>query len=558
MIPHDFNQGRIPSSRMVRHSMTGCYAIIHFGLNTYTDKEWGFGNEDPALFNPQEFDAEEIVKICRESGLDGIILVCKHHDGFCLWPTSTTDYNISSSPFRNGKGDLVRELSDACAKHGISMGFYVSPWDRNHPAYGTAEYPAIYREQLREIYSNYGPAFEAWFDGANGGDGWYGGANETRWIDKTVYYDWDTTWKLIRRLQPDAAIFSDAGPDLRWVGNEKGLADPESFATYTPHAPEAGRTPAPGFTISKEGQTGQADGMFYMPPECDVPLRNGWFYHKTDRPKTLSELVKIYLRSVGCGGFLNLGLAPMPSGRLDPADIARLHEWKQAVDALFANPCLRQISALDQRTCIVEMGNKKRFNFIELSEPADSEEKIRGYEVLSRSADGRFQVILTGKAIGRKRLKRLPETIESDALMIKITDASEKVSALKISCFDAEFPLCESEVIQSDLRVLKPEKHGRDWVFAMEQETLIRGFCFTPDPKLPPGTPDHYAFHISMDGVEWTIAAEGEFSNISANPIAQSIWLKQAVRAKFCRLTATGMLISGDNLAGLEFGIFLK
>ena len=251
MIPHDFNQGRIPSLRMVRHSMTGCYAIIHFGLNTYTDKEWGFGNEDPALFNPQEFDAEEIVKICKESGLDGIILVCKHHDGFCLWPTSTTDYNISSSPFRNGKGDLVGEISDACAKHGISMGFYVSPWDRNHPAYGTAEYPAIYREQLQEIYSNYGPAFEAWFDGTNGGDGWYGGANETRWIDKTVYYDWDTTWKLIRRLQPDAAIFSDAGPDLRWVGNEKGLADPESFASYTPHAPEAGRTPAPGFTISK-------------------------------------------------------------------------------------------------------------------------------------------------------------------------------------------------------------------------------------------------------------------------------------------------------------------
>ena len=152
-----FNPGRCPARRMLNHSGSGCYAIIHFGLNTFTDKEWGYGNENPSVFAPEHFDAEEIAKTCRECGLDGLILVCKHHDGFCLWPTSTTNYNIRQSPFRNGKGDLVKEFSDACRKYGIAMGFYVSPWDRNHSEYGKAGYPAVYREQIREIFSGYGP-----------------------------------------------------------------------------------------------------------------------------------------------------------------------------------------------------------------------------------------------------------------------------------------------------------------------------------------------------------------------------------------------------------------
>lgn len=187
-----FNSGRVPAARILNRG-NRCYAIMHFGLNTFTGKEWGFGDDDPRIFNPSDFSADQIAEACRDGGLAGIIIVCKHHDGFCLWPTKTTPYNISRSPFRNGKGDLVREMADACRKAGLQVGFYVSPWDRNHPAYGTPGYVKVYQEQLREIYSGYGPAFEAWFDGANGGDGWYGGACEKRKIDPSAYYEWEKT-----------------------------------------------------------------------------------------------------------------------------------------------------------------------------------------------------------------------------------------------------------------------------------------------------------------------------------------------------------------------------
>ena len=274
-----FNPGTAISPVLAAHLKHRIYAIIHFSINTFTDREWGYGDEAPELFNPTDFDADQIAQACVDGGLTGLILVCKHHDGFCLWPTRTTPHNISASPFRNGKGDLVREVSDACRRHGLGFGIYCSPWDRNHPAYGTPEYLEIYREQLRELYTNYGEAFELWFDGANGGDGYYGGARETRKIDQSTYYDWENTWKIARELQPHAAIFSDIGPDLRWVGNEKGLAHPDSSALFTPAAPTPGKNPAPGYLDYSHSTTGNLDGNYLIPPECDVPLRPGWLYH---------------------------------------------------------------------------------------------------------------------------------------------------------------------------------------------------------------------------------------------------------------------------------------
>src|SRR5450755_768573 len=225
--------GVLPTPRQLAWGEMRFYNFLHFTVNTFTDKEWGYGDEDPAIFNPSSFDADAIVQCLRDAGSKGVILTCKHHDGFCLWPTKTTDHCIGNSPYRAGKGDIVKEISEAAARHGLKFGVYLSPWDRNNAAYGSPHYIQIYRQQMRELLTGYGPVFEIWHDGANGGDGYYGGAREKRVIDKLHYYDWPGTWALERDLQPMAAIFSDVGPDVRWVGNEKGVAGDTCWATYT-------------------------------------------------------------------------------------------------------------------------------------------------------------------------------------------------------------------------------------------------------------------------------------------------------------------------------------
>lgn len=221
--------GPVPTPRQrAQHARAFC-GFIHFTTNTFTDREWGYGDESPACFNPTELDARQWARLARQGGMRGLILTCKHHDGFCLWPSRFTEHCVRNSPWRDGKGDLVREFADACRAEGLEVGVYLSPWDRNHPEYGRPAYIEYYRNQLRELLTQYGPIFEVWFDGANGGDGFYGGAREQRKIDPATYYDWPTTWQIVRELQPDAAIFSDAGPDIRWVGNEEGRGSPTTW-----------------------------------------------------------------------------------------------------------------------------------------------------------------------------------------------------------------------------------------------------------------------------------------------------------------------------------------
>src|SRR5205823_14340045 len=221
-----------------------------------------------------------IVGAARAGGFKGIVVVAKHHDGLCLWQTKTTAHSIAKSKWKNGKGDIMKEYQNACNALDMKLGIYCSPWDRNNPEYGRPPYLDIYRKQLKELYSNYGPLFMSWHDGANGGDGYYGGANERRNIDRTTYYDWDSTWHITRVMQPNAVIFGDVGPDVRWVGNEKGHAGETCWATYTPHAPDPEKTPGNGYVKDYEGTEGHRDGKFWMPAECDVPLRPGWFYHE--------------------------------------------------------------------------------------------------------------------------------------------------------------------------------------------------------------------------------------------------------------------------------------
>ena len=269
--------GALPSKRQLAWHDIEVYGLIHFTPTTFENKEWGFGDADPKTFNPTDFNAEQIIKAAKAGGLRGIILVAKHHDGFALWPTKTTAYNITQSPFRDGKGDLVKEIEQAVRKNGLSFGVYCSPWDRNNAKYGTPEYLAIYQAQLKELYSNYGSLFMSWHDGANGGDGYYGGAKEKRSIDNTTYYDWNNTWAITRKMQPMANIFSDIGLDIRWVGNEDGNAAETSWETFTPLPPEGKNVAVPGQANYPQSPMGIRNGKFWMPAECDVPRRKGWF-----------------------------------------------------------------------------------------------------------------------------------------------------------------------------------------------------------------------------------------------------------------------------------------
>lgn len=560
------NSGRVPSERLRKRGDMECYAIVHFGLNTYADKEWGYGDLPPELFNPSSFDADAIVRTCLEAGLSGLILVCKHHDGFCLWPTETTSYSVASSPWRDGKGDMVREFSEACARHHMKIGFYVSPWDRNHPAYGTAEYPEIFRRQLREVYTRYGEAFELWFDGANGGDGYYGGAREKRSIDRDSYYDWPRVWKMARELQPNALIFSDIGPDLRWVGNEKGFAAEDCFGCFTPRMPEgSGGIPCPGSLDSALSSSGDADGLYYIPPECDVPLRRGWFYHKSEdaMQRGTGLLIRIYLSSVGCGGFLNLGIAPGPDGRLHPADIAALRAFHEAREALFASPVFRRKRIpCAGGACMIEFGNTVSFNLLEMAEEMERGELVSGY-VIELRCGGMWKIVQTGRAIGRKRLKYFRDSLTGDALRIRITESRGEVRALFLACYDApaEFLNASASDAPDPRNTTSYRKlgagTGTDWVYDLGENMRFRGFIFTPDPALPPGTPDRYVFAVGGDGKIWTEIAEGEFSNLRANPVPQLVEFP-AVDARFIRFSATRMLIPAENISGVDFGILLQ
>ena len=280
--------GAVPSERQLEWHKLKYYAFIHFSPNTFTDMEWGYGNEKPEVFNPSELDVDQWARVAKEAGMEGIVITAKHHDGFSLWPSKYTEHSVKNSPWKNGEGDLLKELSVACEKYGLKLGMYLSPWDRNHAAYGTPEYIDYFRNQLKELLTNYGEIFEVWFDGANGGDGYYGGANETRRIDNKTYYDWENTREIVRELQPNAVMFSDAGPDIRWIGNEQGYAQDPNWSTMD------GENFYPGMSgIHDQLQSGFEGGNLWVSSEVNTSIRPGWFYHEAEnsRVKSVNQLM---------------------------------------------------------------------------------------------------------------------------------------------------------------------------------------------------------------------------------------------------------------------------
>lgn len=338
----------VPAERQLAWHEMEFYAFAHFNMNTFTNMEWGYGNEKPEQFYPIELDCRQWAKVCKEAGMKGIILTAKHHDGFCLWPSEYTEHSVKNSPWKNGKGDVLKELRVACDEFGLKMGVYLSPWDRNHPDYGKPEYITYYRNQLRELLSNYGDIFEVWFDGANGGTGWYGGANEERRIDNRVYYDWQNTWEIVRELQPNACMFSDGGPDVRWVGNEQGWAGQTNWCALNRD------DFAPGLVDDlKDLQQGQEGGTHWVPAEVDVSIRPGWYYHpeQDDKVKTLQQLLDIYYNSVGRNANLLLNFPVDTRGLIHEKDVEQVMKLANAVKADFAKNLAAgvKIAASDSR-----------------------------------------------------------------------------------------------------------------------------------------------------------------------------------------------------------------
>jgi alpha-L-fucosidase len=447
--------GPVPSENQMRWHEMEYYAFIHFGLNTYTDQSWGFGNEDINLFNPTNLDAREWVRVCKESGMTGVIITAKHHSGFCLWPTKYTDYSVKNAPWKKGQGDVVRDVANACKEYGLKFGVYLSPWDRNRADYGKSEYITYFRNQLTELLTEYGPVFEVWFDGANGGTGWYGGANENRKIDSKTYYDWPNTYALVRKLQPKIVIWNDGGDrgDLRWVGTESGYVGEMNWSQLN----ATGDVTWPMLHFGLEG------GDSWVPAEVNTSIRPEWFYHpiEDDKVKTVPQLLDTYYNSIGRNATFLLNFPIRPDGRIHPTDVKHAIEMGKVVKQTFAVNLAKKAkaeatntrgdakkfgpqNAVDEKkdtywatddnvtkaSLTIELKQPTLFNRFLAQEYIQLGQRVKGFTV-EAYVDGNWKEVARGSTIGYKRILRFP-AVEVTQVRFNITDskAAPVISAI--------------------------------------------------------------------------------------------------------------------------------
>lgn len=440
--------GPTPSARQMEWHETEYYAFICLSSATYRDVEWGYGDMDPDEFQPIKFDPRQWVEVVKSAGMKGMVLTCKHHDGFCLWPSKLTDYSVASSSWQNGKGDIVGDLAKEAKRAELKFGVYLSPWDRHDLRYGSPEYIDYFRGQLTELLTWYGPIFEVWQDGANGGDGYYGGLCEQRRVDNKTYYGWAETDSLVRELQPMACIFSDGGPDVRWCGNESGYVGDPNWAIMDISGA------MPGNANGNSLQNGNPDGNQWVPAEVDVSIRPGWFYHASedDKVKSLDHLMKIYYESVGRGANLILNAPPTKEGLIHPVDSARLVEFGQALKREFSRPLskagIKKLEATNERggsrrfsaRCVLDgkkdtywatddsvqmasmtmtLKKTERLYAIRLREPIQLGQRIETFLIEALDASGEWQTVAEGTTIGPRRILRLPD-MEASALRVTV------------------------------------------------------------------------------------------------------------------------------------------
>lgn len=517
--------GPLPNANQLRWQDMEMYAFIHYSLNTYTDQEWGFGNEDPKLFNPSSLDCRQWARVCKQSGMRGIIFTAKHHCGFCMWPSAYTEYSVKNSPWKDGKGDVVRELAEACREEGLEFAVYLSPWDRNHPEYGRPEYVTYFRNQLRELLTNYGDIFEVWFDGANGGDGWYGGANETRKIDRTTYYEWPETYKMIRELQPKCLIWNDGSDrgDLRWVGTEAGNVGETNWSLLY----HDGEVPYQMLHYGVE------QGDVWCPGETNTSIRPGWFYHdaENEHVKSLSKLMDTYYKSVGRNSTLLLNFPIAPNGRIHPNDSLRGIAFKKMIDEVFVKG--KVVSKMKQSgpSTILDFDKPTSINRFLAEEDIAQGQRVRKFS-LEAEVDGKWLPLKDAlvdegdglTTIGHRRIICFP-TIKATKLRFTILDSKCEPIIKKLDVYlapelTADIPDA-GEKKSSALHIFfsSPMQMFIDW----DTEQTISTFRYLPPQG--DGIITHYTLWGSTDWSNWTKLASGEFSNIVNNPIWQTIKL---------------------------------
>ena len=536
----------VPSPQQLEWQQMELTAFLHFGINTFTDREWGDGKEDPALFNPTDLDAEQWVRTLKEAGFKMVLLTAKHHDGFCLWPTKTTKHSVASSPWKDGKGDVVKELRDACTKYDMKFGVYLSPWDRNAECYGDSpRYNEFFIEQLTELLTNYGEVHEVWFDGANGE-----GPN-----GKKQVYDWDAFYKTIQRLQPKA-VMAIMGDDVRWVGNERGLGR-ETEWSATVLAPgiyarsEASNKRLGVYSQAKDLGSREmlknATELFWYPSEVDVSIRPGWFWHESEngKVKSLKHLADIYFQSVGYNSVLLLNIPPDRRGHIHEADVARLKEFAAYRQQAFVDNRVKKGQKMwdaasgDQR--VYKLKPSSKINVVLLQEDIARGQRVESFRVEGR-VDGQWQLLGEGTTVGYKRMLRFPE-VEAEALRITIGSSRLEAHISNVAAYYA--PDVEEQQASSQWNDLPRDSwkkvSAQPLVIDLGKDVTLKGFTYAPlNEQAKPTMAYRYKLYVSMDGKAWTeVSANGEFSNIMHNPLPQTVKFAQPQKARFIKLDAT-------------------
>ena len=574
----------VPTPQQLEWQQMEFTAFLHFGINTFTGNEWGNGQDSPEIFNPSELDCEQWVRALKDGGFKMAIITAKHHDGFCLWPTATTEYSVKSSPWKNGKGDIVRELRDACDKYGMKFGVYLSPWDRNTACYGDSPaYNKFFIEQLTELLSNYGEVHEVWFDGANGE-----GPNGKKQI-----YDWTSILAKIRELQPKA-VTAIMGDDVRWVGNEGGLGRATEWSA-TPLIPGAyansdsirvamGIKPMSKDLGSRE-LISKSKELYWYPSEVDVSIRPGWFYHASqdEQVRSLANLVNIYYQSVGCNSVLLLNIPPDKRGLIHETDVQRIKELSDYISKTFAE---NQVVNGNQMWN-AQVGDLKVYdvkpgamvNTFLIQEDITQGQRVEDFLVEVYS-NGVWQYATEGTTVGYKRLLRFSDC-QPEKIRVTVRGSRATANISNVGLYYAE-PLQEKDakVKMSDVKTETWKAVGTDAVAAfdgncetawkaegltplvvdMGKEEAVTGFCYAPVAGEDlTGTIYKYNFYISTDGQNWIKCdTNGEFSNIMHNPVPYFVRFGKTYKARYFKLEPTSEINVEQKTSIGDVGILLK
>lgn len=551
--------GALPSDAQVEWQKMEYNMFVHFGPNTFTSAEWGDGTESADIFAPEALDCRQWAATAKAAGMKGIIITAKHHDGFCLWPNPVSQHTVAQSSWRDGKGDVLKELSEACKEYGLEFGIYISPWDRNDPHYGSDAYNDVFVKTLEHALGSYGEVFEQWFDGACGE-----GPN-----GKKQTYDWPLFYSTVYKMQPDAIIFSNVGPGCRWVGNEYGSAGRTCWGTMnvgelTPSSPA-------DCDILNEGE---ADGEKWVAAETDVSIRPGWFWRESEneKVKTVQELLKIYYESVGRNSLLLLNVPADKRGLLHEVDSVRLMELRAAIDEIFAVNLAEggAAEAADVRgnsgkyaaanildadydtywatdddvtaaSFTVTLPEARQFNRVQIQEYIPLGQRVAAFSVEALGEDGQWRTIANETTVGYKRIVHTPVTVAT-AVRVNIEEA--------LACPVINgFALYMDNIYKSDEKAnipvgeIKPASEPLEIV--LDEAQAVKGFTYAPIYKGEGGCIVTYDLEVSKDGNAWTKVYEGKmFENIINNPTSREVVFEEPMMAKAVRLVPVRVEIS--------------